>query len=49
MFDFVRRIIKYADAWSIKCVIREMQSLIYEAEEKLKELENGDEEEDEDE
>lgn len=49
MFDFVRGIIEYADAWSIKCVIREMQGLIYEAEEKLKELENGDDEEDEDE
>lgn len=50
MFDFVRGIIADGDEWSIECVIREMQGLIYEAEERLEELANGDdEEEDEDE
>jgi len=47
MFDFVRDIIAESDSWGIKCIISEMESLICQAKERLEEINNEEEDNDE--
>ena len=47
MFDFVRDIISESDSWGIKCIISEMEGLISQAKERLEEINNEEEDNDE--
>lgn len=40
MFDFVRDMIAEGDSWQIRTIISEMEGLIRQAEERLKEMNN---------